>query len=162
LLAGGRAGLSALADALVAQRLITRSGAGHDAVYEVAHEALLRVAPLGELIYERRERFEQARFLEVEAREWDAAGRMVGRLGRRGERLMEARKLLDDEDFGPDLARAESSVAAYVNACLKHETDERKKQCRIMGRAFVKPAEQALANGFSEYALRLAAAGALL
>ena len=47
LFTGDRAGLKPLADALVAQRLLTRTG---DA-YEVAHEALLRVSPLGELIF---------------------------------------------------------------------------------------------------------------
>lgn len=39
---------------------------------------------------------------------------------------------------------------------------DRDRQRRIIGRAFVKPAEEALRDGLSEHALRLAAAGALL
>jgi hypothetical protein len=40
--------------------------------------------------------------------------------------------------------------------------EENRKQRRIIGRAFVKPALQALEDGLSEHALRLAATGALL
>src|SRR5262249_29968256 len=76
LFSGPRQGLDKFADALVAQRLLTRSGIESAAAYEIAHEALLRAPPLGRLIYERRERFEQARILEIEAREWKAAGRI--------------------------------------------------------------------------------------
>jgi len=162
LFAGPRAGLHKLADALVTQRLLTRSGTAAGAAYEIAHEALLRVPPLGQLIYERRERFEQASVLEIEAREWNAAGRIAGRLGRAGDRLSEAEKLLADEDFGPDLARKEASVADYVAACSAHEREQVDKQRRIIGRAFVKPAMQAMEDGLHEHALRLAAAGALL
>ena len=43
LFAGERAGLKPLADALVDQRLLTRSAGEDGPVYEVAHEALLRV-----------------------------------------------------------------------------------------------------------------------
>jgi hypothetical protein len=124
LFAGPRAGLHTLADALVAQRLLTRSGTEGGAAYEIAHEALLRVPPLGQLIYERRERFEQARVLEIEARDWHTAGRIPGRLGRAGDRLSEAQKLLADEDFGPDLARKEASVTDYVAACDAHEREQ--------------------------------------
>ena len=162
LFAGPRAGLHKLADALVTQRLLTCSGTAAGAAYEIAHEALLRVPPLGGLIYERRDRFEQARVLEIEAREWHTAGRIAGRLGRAGDRLSEAQKLLDDEDFGPDLARKEASVADYLAACAAHEREQIDKQRRIIGRAFVKPAMQAMENGHHEHALRLAAAGALL
>jgi hypothetical protein len=58
LFADSRAGLRRLADALVTQRLLTRSRTDGGAAYEIAHEALLRVPPLSQLIYERRERFE--------------------------------------------------------------------------------------------------------
>ena len=43
----------------------------------------------------------------------------------------------------------------------KHERDSI-RQRRIIGRAFVKPAEEALKDGLAEHALRLAAAGVLL
>ncbi len=121
LFARPRAGLRKLADALVSQRLLTRSGTDGGSAYEIAHEALLRAPPLGRLIYERREKFEQVRVLEVEAREWNAAGRAVGRLGRSGDRLMEAQKLLADEDFGTDLTRKEAIVADYITACALHD-----------------------------------------
>ncbi len=162
LFAGPRAGLDKLADALVTQRLLTRSRTEGGPAYEVAHEALLRVPPLGQLIYERRERFEQARVLEIEARDWHTTGRIAGRLGRAGDRLSEAQKLIEDEDFGPDLAHKGASVADYVAACRAHEREQIDKQRRIIGRAFVKPAMQALEDGLHEHALRLAAAGALL
>jgi phosphotransferase system enzyme I (PtsP) len=123
LFADSRAGLRRLADALVTQRLLTRSRTDGGAAYEIAHEALLRVPPLSQLIYERRERFEQARILEIEAREWNMAGRIAGRLGRAGDRLHEAQKLLADEDFGPDLADREPSVTDYLAACATHEQD---------------------------------------
>jgi len=100
LFAGDLAGLKPLADALVEQRLLTRTG---DA-YEVAHEALLRVRPLGDLIYERREKFELARILQVEAAAW-AKKPVPGNLVRSGDRLKEAEALVEDSDFGPDLRR---------------------------------------------------------
>jgi WD40 repeat protein len=162
LFAGSRAGLRTLANALVDQRLLTRSGTEGGAAYEIAHEALLRMAPLGQLIYERRGRFEQARMLEIEAREWNAARRAIGRLGRVGDRLTEAQKLLEDEDFGPDLAREETSAADYLAACAAHEKEQTDRQRRIIGRAFVKPVVQALEEGHYEHALRLTAAGVLL
>jgi WD40 repeat protein len=160
LFVGLRMGLRTLADALVGLRLLTRSGTAGGVAYEIAHEALLRVRPLGPLIYERRERFEQARVVEIEARDWNAAGRVAGRLARTGDRLGEAQKLLEDEDFGPDLE--EAGVADYLAACAAHENEQTNKQRRIIGRAFVTPAMHALEDGRHERALRLAAAGALL
>jgi hypothetical protein len=117
LFAGPRAGLRTLADALVGQRLLTRSGAKGGAAYEIAYNALLRVPPLGPLIYERRHHFEQAHVLEIEAREWNRAGRPEERLVRAGDRLSEAKRLLADDDFGPDLERQETGVADYLAAC---------------------------------------------
>jgi len=140
LFTGERAGLEALADALVAQRLFTRTGNA----YEVAHEALLRVPPLGDLIFARREKFEQVRILEVEAREWADSGRSSGNLVRFGERLKEALALMEEPDFGPDLrskkqGKAEGSpanVAEYLEACRAYEVrqqrDKQRNQRRVI------------------------------
>jgi hypothetical protein len=162
LFAGRRAALRKLADELINQRLPTRSVTAGGAAYEIAHEALLRVPPVGPLIYERRERFERAHILEIEAREWNVAGRVAGRLARAGDRLSEAQKLLADEDFGLDLACEEVGVADYLAACAAREREQIDGERRIIGRAFVKPAMQALEDDLSEHALRPAAAGALL
>jgi len=159
---GDLAALAKLADALVDQRLLTLTMTESGAVYEVAHEALLRVAPLGDLVFERRENFEQARVLKIEARDWFAAGQIESRLGRSGDRLKDADALLLDEDFGNDLKRSGQDIQAYVDACKNNERTQLDKQRRIIGRAFVKPALAALEDGLSEHALRLAAAGALL
>jgi hypothetical protein len=158
LFSGDRAHLQPLAEALVDQRLLTRSQTD----YEVAHEALLRVSPLGEMIFERREKFEQARILEIEARAWRDHACGKDHLARSGERLRDAQLLLSDADFGPDLSRAELSIFDYLAACQAHEREQLDRSRRIIGRAFVKPALQALKDGLSDHALRLAAAGALL
>jgi formylglycine-generating enzyme required for sulfatase activity len=127
LFSGERAGLKPLADALVAQRLLTRTG---DA-YEVAHEALLRVAPLGGLIFACREKFEQARILEIETRDWMGAGRAAGKLARSGDRLEDAFTLLQDPDFGTDLRERMiegTKVADYLEACRDHQTEQLRQQ----------------------------------
>jgi hypothetical protein len=118
LFAEPRAGLRVLAAALVDEHLLTCSGSDRGKVYEIAHEALLRVPPLGPLIYERRRSFELAHALEREAREWDKAARPESLLDREGKRLGEAKKLLADEVFGHDLGR-QSIVAEYIAACTK-------------------------------------------
>ncbi|MEQ1718121.1 MAG: WD40 repeat domain-containing protein, partial [Hyphomicrobium sp.] len=165
LLADKRIALKSLADALVDKRLLTvsRSRTGADGksatIYEVAHEALLRVEPLASLIHDRREKFELMRMLEIEARDWSGAGESVERLGRTGERLREGQTLLADEDFGSALP---AGVAPYLAACAAKEKQERARQRRLIGRSFVKPAEQAITLGEIEHSLRLATAGALL
>ena len=170
LFTGSRVGLVRLAEALVNQRLLSRSRSESGPAYEIAHEALLRNDPLGPLISERRDAFEQVRMLEAERRDWHASGGAKERLGRTGRRLEEALALLADEDFGTDLKstslplgkQEEPCVADYLVACAAHEREQIDKQRRIVGRAFVKPANQALEEGLSEHALRLAATGALL
>jgi hypothetical protein len=126
LFAGPREGLRDLADALVSQGLLTRSGSGEGAVYEIAHDALLRVPPLGPVIEARRHKFEPAHNLEIKAREWNEAGRTDDRLSHRGAELSEASNLLKDEDFGPDLRRPESGVEAYIKACTRQEERRQK------------------------------------
>jgi len=145
LFTGERAGLQPLADALVNQRLLTRSqvardvpGAAPASSYEVAHEALLRVPPLGDLIFARREKFEQVRILEVETRQYTEDGHVV----RFGERLKDARTLLEDPDLGPDLKTKNHggskgnplTVEAYLNDCREYEVRmERRNQRRVIG-----------------------------
>jgi WD40 repeat protein len=121
LLAGERAVLRPLVDALVHQRLLVSSVTESATVYEVAHEALLRVAPLDRLIYARREKFELQRMLLVEARDWLHSGERVSRLARAGERLKDADALLADEDFGPPLHDDATGVARYVAACAAEQ-----------------------------------------
>jgi hypothetical protein len=116
LFAGPRAGLRALADALVDEHLLTCSGSDRGKVYEIAHEALLRVPPLGPLIYDCRRSFELAHTLEREAQEWQKAGRPDSLLDREGKGLADARTLLDDEVFGPDL-RGQRIVVEYIAGC---------------------------------------------
>jgi hypothetical protein len=115
LFAGERATLMPLAGALVDQRLLTRSGDN----YEVSHEALLRVAPLGALILALREKFLRVDMLAMEARDWWEHGRRGERIGRTGERLNEAQALLEDEDFGAMLSASALGVREYLAACVK-------------------------------------------
>jgi formylglycine-generating enzyme len=134
LFAGERLRLKPLADALVDQHLLVRSQTESGPAYEVAHEALLRVPPLGKLIFDCREKFEQARILEIEARDW-AAKKEAGNLVRSGQRLQDALALLQDQDFGTDLRR-KGGVAEYLEACRVYEEDlartSRRNQRRVM------------------------------
>jgi hypothetical protein len=138
LFAGPRAGLQPLADNLVDERLLIRSGTDAGAAYEVAHEALLRVAPLGALIFERREKFEHQQMLLTEAREWVASGEATDRLARAGERLKDAEALLADEDFGDALRQEGTHVARYLAACgaaqqalIERETAQQRERQRV-------------------------------
>jgi hypothetical protein len=121
LFAGGRANLKSLAHALVDQRLLTR--AGHN--YEVSHESLLRVAPLGDLIRDLRSKFLRADMLTMEARDWTEKGRRIEWAGRTGERLHEAQALLDDEDFSAMLSAPDLAVQEYLTACDEKDRQER-------------------------------------
>lgn len=124
LLAADRAVLRPLVTSLVDQHLVTRSGTDTGAVFEIAHEALLRVPPLRELIFDRRRKFEQARLLELEVRDWLTSGRSMHQLARSGERLKEAWGLLSDPDFGTHLSQSSENVG-YLKACEEQaeETD---------------------------------------
>jgi TIR domain len=121
LFSGDRASLKALAGALVDQRLLTRAGDN----YEVSHEALLRVAPLGALILALREKFLRVDMLTMEARDWWEHGRRGERIGRTGERLSEAQALLDDEDFGAMLSVPALRVREYLAACVVKDREDR-------------------------------------
>jgi hypothetical protein len=147
----------------------------------VAHEALLRVQPVKcwvkefsvELrlrdeiereasewqkaetgLIEARKEAEQPKKLEALQKELDAAI-----AARRGPRLEAAMRLVQNPSFARLLGDKER---AYVDACRAQETEQVDKQRRTISRAFVIPALQALEDGLSDRALRLAAAGALL
>ncbi|MGE0701937.1 MAG: toll/interleukin-1 receptor domain-containing protein, partial [Hyphomicrobiaceae bacterium] len=166
----GDAHLILLADALSHPnvRLLSRGGGEGDSALEIAHEALLRVEPVKSWIEasagELRLRDEVLR----EAAEWAAATEAgnataiaAAIAARRGPRLEAALALLKKPEFEA-LAEKRHPVARFIAACSAKETEERDSQRKIIGRAFVKPALQALQDGFSEHALRLAAAGAVL
>ena len=131
LFAGERAGLKPLANALVDQRLLTRSAGEDGAVYEVAHEALLRVSPLGEMITALKDKFVRAEVLTLEAKDWLDAKRSPDQLARRGGRLREARQLSEDPDFRERLSRPELGVLDYLKACEQAETEETARQRRL-------------------------------
>ncbi len=131
LFSGERQDLRGVADALVGQHLLTKSETPGGTAYEVAHEAILRVPPLGQMIYERRETYIQAQMLEAEAADWDRFGRRNDRLARRGGRLAEAQALLEDEDFGEGLTSTQKPVTEYVAACAKVDADERQREERF-------------------------------
>jgi TIR domain len=125
---GQRGDLRQLATALVEQRLLTRSRTDAGAIYEIAHEALLRVAPPRDLIVELRAKFLLADVLKLEAREWIESRHNEERLARRGERLREAVALVEDPDFGPELLRAGLKVREYLDNCSEKEVDEARQR----------------------------------
>src|SRR5262249_4129083 len=129
---------------------------------EVAHEALLRRWPtLADLLREDRDALLLLDGVLIAAVDWDKAEatRKPDFLAHRGSRLSDAQTLASR---GPDWAREIAPARAYLAACQAHETEQRDKQRRIIGRAFVKPGLQALEDGRCDHAIRLVAAGALL
>lgn len=124
---GERQSLRPLADALVDQRLLTRAG-DH---YEISHEALLRVSPLGELILELRSKFLRADMLTLEARQWQDFGRRIEWVARTGERLRDSQELANDEDFGAMLSASHLGVGDYLAACEQKDRDERELRERL-------------------------------
>ncbi len=177
------ADLTGLADALASPRvrLLTRGRAEAGPTLEVAHEALLRVQPVKRWIEEFSVELRLRDEIECEASEWQRAETELATAregpeaakqlealqrdidtaiaARRGPRLEAAMRLVGNPVFAHLLGRKER---AYLDACQARETEQIHKQRRVVGRAFVKPALQALEDGISEHALRLVAAGALL
>ena len=127
LFAGDRAALKPLADALVDQRLLTRAADN----YEVSHEALLRVSPLGMLILELRAKFLRSDILTMEARDWMESGRRIEWVGRTGERLRDSQTLLADPDFGAMLSTPGLGISEYIAACVQKDSEERELRERI-------------------------------
>jgi hypothetical protein len=103
---------------------------------------------------EARNRAEGSKRLEALQKDVDAAI-----AARRGPRLEAAKKLIENPAFARLLG---SKERAYLNVCQANETEQIDKQRRIIGRAFMRPAQQTLEDGHIEHALRLAAGGALL
>ena len=124
---GDREILKPLAGALVDQRLLNRAGD----IYEVSHEALLRVAPLGALILDLRGKFLRADMLTMEARDWIENRRRIEWVGRTGERLRDAQALLGDSDFGAMLSAPALGVAEYLTACVEKDRQEQELRERV-------------------------------
>ena len=141
LFAGDRAALKGLADALVAQRLLTRSGAEQGARYEVAHEALLRVAPLGDMIFELKEKFIRADLLTFSARDWRSNGEIPDFVAHTGERLAAAKALVADADFGALFTGEALGMSAYLAACDEKDQEETRRR-DALARAEAAAAEQ--------------------
>ncbi|MGE0856251.1 MAG: SUMF1/EgtB/PvdO family nonheme iron enzyme [Hyphomicrobiaceae bacterium] len=110
---GDRAMLAPLADALVANRLLTR-GAG---TLEVAHEALLRRPFIDGWLQEQKDSLKLRDDILKEAEEWASAGKPDKDLVRRGVRLEAAQALAADADFKSALLPAKD----YLAACRKEE-----------------------------------------
>ena len=90
---------------------------------------------------------------------WDAAGRQADSLMRPAD-IKAAECLLERR---PRSAEPPPAVLGdYLDASRARVEEETRRLRRIIGRAFVKPARQALTDGPGESALRLVAAGALL
>jgi formylglycine-generating enzyme required for sulfatase activity len=120
LIGGDRTTLKPLADALVANRLLTR-GVG---TLEVAHEALLRRAPLAGWLEEQKGALNLRDDVLKEAKEWRQGGRQVGDLVRRGERLKSALDLSHNSDFADVLAAANE----YLVECQRVEREAAEKE----------------------------------
>jgi hypothetical protein len=116
---GDRAGLAPLANALVEARLLTR-GSG---TLEVAHEALLRRAPIAGWLEEEKDALKLRDDVLKEAREWAEGGKHAEHLVRRGARLESALDLLDKPDFATALAPAKD----YFTASRRLEAAGRRK-----------------------------------
>ena len=101
---------------------------------------------------------EHTRFTALAAR-WETAGRLEGLLLSDTD-LLALGQLLEDRPR--DASEPSSTILEFRNLSRERLRAERNRQRRIIGRAFVKPAQQAFEDGHSEQALRLAAAGALL
>jgi formylglycine-generating enzyme required for sulfatase activity len=119
---GDRVALKPLANALVEGRLITRSRE----TLEVAHEALLRRAPISGWLEEQKDALKLRDDVLKEAKEWEAAGRHDNDLVRSGLRLESALALQDDADFASALAPAKD----YIAACRRLETAGQRKARR--------------------------------
>jgi formylglycine-generating enzyme required for sulfatase activity len=118
-IAGDRAGLAPLADALVEARLLTRGGG----TLEVAHEALLRRQPISGWLEQQKDTLKLRDDVLREAKEWADAGKPGQDLPRRGARLESALALQKHGDFASALAPAKD----YLAACRRLENAGRRK-----------------------------------
>jgi formylglycine-generating enzyme required for sulfatase activity len=127
-LLGGKSEIIPLANALVANRLLTR-GAG---TLEVTHEALLRRPPLDGWLEQQKDALKLRDDVLREAKEWADGGRHAESLVRHGERLQAALGLGTSEDFKSALAPA----AEYLKACRKQERSARSRARRTQAAIF--------------------------
>lgn len=125
LVGGERSNLKPLADALVANRLLTR-GAG---TLEVAHEALLRREPIAGWLEAQKDSLKLRDDILREAKDWADGGRHVESLVRRGARLESGLAL----QANPDFASALSPAREYLEACRKQETAGRRRGRIVQG-----------------------------
>jgi len=100
--------------------------------------------------------------LTARADEWASAPEAAKepKLLRRGE--VEAARAWMGLRPGPAAPEIPDLLLRFLDASEAHEREQYDKQRRVIGRAFVKPAEQALAAGRHLDSLRLAAAGLVL
>ena len=135
LLAGRRAALKPLADAMVAQRLLMRNaeGEGRGAVtLEVAHEALLRRPPVSGWLAEQKDELKLRDDVLREAKEWESGGKHADFV-RRGTRLESA---LDLAGRRPDFAAALAPAGTYLTAGRKLETAARWRTRLVLASVF--------------------------
>ncbi len=90
------------------------------------------------------------------AEHWDASCRPEAQLLRSDEISNAAAWLEKRKSSCPEIPEL---LHEFLEASRKFETQSRDMMRRVSGRAFVKPAEQAIADGFYDRALRLVAAG---
>lgn len=129
LLSGDRAGLKSLAEALVANRLLTR-GSG---TLEVAHEALLRRPLIAGWLEAQKDALNLRDNVLKEAKEWAEGGRHAEMLLRRGARLEAAKALEADRDFASALKPAKD----YLDASQRLETAAKRRARRTVAAGFV-------------------------
>ena len=101
---------------------------------------------------------ENRRLTEL-ALKWDAGARPADSLMRPAD-IKAAERLLERRPRSAEPPPA--LLGDYLDASRARIEEETRRLRRTIGRAFVKPARQALADGAGDSALRLAAAGALL
>lgn len=101
---------------------------------------------------------EQTRLVAMAAH-WAQAGRRVDQLMTLAD-LRAADQLFANRPANVDAPP--SILIDYRDASRARQEEDDRKQRRIIGRAFVKPADAALTDGEREHSLRLAAAGVLL
>lgn len=151
-----------IAEALVNQHVLTKSGSFEGTFYEVAHEALLRVPPLGLLITERKDKFIQVQMLQTEAKDWEKSGLKEDHLARRGSRITDSLKLVEDEDFGYVLSNTKSPVAQYLKACKEIDQKEQQREDEVRKKelaAAKKVAQRTVAGMFIALFLTVIAIG---
>lgn len=129
LLTNERRGLRPLADALVEERLLCRSGdASGDTTLEVAHETLLRRKPISDWLQQEKDALQLRDQVLKEARNWVAGERDQSLLTRRGLQLDEALELASAPNYATSMRPAES----YLAACRSNERKQVSKLRKLI------------------------------